>query len=259
MKDKSDYSLGTLEKAFSILDLFSYQNTELSLNEIKNKLNMPKATVFRLLFTMEKHGFVRRVNPSGKYRLGQKLLYLGDMVAKDYDIIRIARPFMRDLWKELGETVDLTVISNDQVLFIEAFESIYHLKAEYSPVGKKLPIHCTASGKILAAFAPQQLSAAWPPQVFEAYTPYTITDPAVLRQELAQVREKGYAMDEGELDENINSYSVPIFCGPSVQAALTVVVPKSRLNQGLEAGILKGLSHSAGQISAALSQFEQGI
>ena len=111
MKDKHDYTLGTLEKAFNILDLFSYQRTELSLNEIKNILDMPKSTVFRLLYTMEKYGLIRKVVSSGNYRLGLKLLYLGNLVSKDYDIVGIARPFMRELWQELGETVDLTIVS----------------------------------------------------------------------------------------------------------------------------------------------------
>ena len=148
-------------------------------------------------------------------------------MSKDYDIVGVARPFMRELWQELGETVDLTIVSNDQVLFIETFESTNHLKAEYSPVGKKLPLHCTASGKILAAYSPEKISSNWPSPILTAYTPNTITNPLELKKELENVREHGYAMDDGELDQNIKSYSAPIFDGNyAVPAALTVVIPK---------------------------------
>ncbi|MEL7565842.1 MAG: IclR family transcriptional regulator [Dehalobacterium sp.] len=256
MNGKPNYTLGTLEKAFNILDLFSPQRPELSLQELKDILGVPKTTVFRLLFTMEKHGFVRRVGNSGSYRLGLKLLYLGNVVSKDYDIVRIASPFMKNLRDELGETVDLTIINNDQVLLIEEFESVYRLKAGYSQVGKKLPLHCTASGKILASYSWEKISSRWPPKILPAYTSKTITDPDVLKKELELVLERGYAMDDEELDVDIMSYSAPIFDrDSSVPAALTVVAPKSRLSSEKEETIIRKVCYYASIISNELSKF----
>ena len=120
-----------------------------------------------------------------------------------------------------------------------------------------MPLHCTASGKILAAYSPEKISSNWPSAVLTAYTPNTITNPLELKKELENVREHGYAMDDGELDQNIKSYSAPIFDGNyAVPAALTVVIPKSRLSKELEEAILLNLRKCTAKISGELCQYE---
>jgi DNA-binding IclR family transcriptional regulator len=257
MDGKPNYILGTLEKAFNILDLFTPKSPELSLNEIVEALSIPKTTAFRLLYTLESYGFIRRVSSTGRYRLGLKLIYLGNLASRDYDFVRIACHFMQELRDDVGETVDLTIISNDQVLLIEEIESVNRLRAGYSQIGKKLPLHCTASGKVLAAYAREKISPKWPPKNLPAYTENTITDHKTLEKELVSVLEKGYAIDDEEFDIDIKSYSAPIFDkNDCILAALTIVAPKSWISTEKEQLIIEKLCFYASQIRSELSKYQ---
>ncbi len=249
---KPDYTVRSIEKAISLLDIFTPGNLQVSLNEIQKVSGMPKATVFRLVYTLEKCGFLRKDNSSGDYRLGFKLLHFGNLIAINQDIIKIALPEMEMLRDKTGETVDLTILDGNQVLYIAQLDSNQRLKAVNSGIGRKLPLHCTACGKVLAAFASNKI-ANWPPRTLTAFTSRTITDVEALWAELQTVKEKGYAVDLGELDEGIIAVSAPIRINKSnVAAALTIVAPESRVGNEIFANFITEIKKSAAEISTKL-------
>lgn len=232
MKNTARYSIKSIDKALSILEIFSPENPQWSLKRIQNTLQMPKATTFRILYTLEKRGLLRKDPRTRNYRLGLKLVYFANLIAKGHDLLSIARPTMIALRDETGETVDCTILDHNQVLYIELLESTHRIKASSSQVGRKLPLHCTACGKVLAAFSKDRLSNDWPPSNLTPYTRKTITDPAKLKTELEKVRKQGYAIDRGELDDGIYAVSAPLFDADSnAIAALTIVAPLSRLDR----------------------------
>jgi len=254
-KMKRDYTIKSVEKALGILDVFSRGRLDLSLSEITETLQMPKPTVFRILCTLEKCGLLRKDEKQGTYRLGLKLVYLGNLVTLDYDIVRMARPVMVRLRDETQETVDYTILDSNQVLYIELLESPRRIKAESSKVGRKLPLHCTACGKILAAFSPNGLDPNWPPKVLPAFTERTITNTKNLLKDLDQVREKGFAVDMGELDEGIYAVSAPILdTNGSALAALTIVAPMERLEQEPISELAAKVVSAAEEISHKINQ-----
>ncbi len=249
-RTKPDYTVKSIEKAVSILDVFSPERLNVSLNEIQEILGMPKATVFRIVYTLEKCGLLRRDNSSGTFCLGLKILYLGNLIAVKQDIVEIALPIMAPLRDETGETVDLTILDGNQILYIAKLDSNHRLKAS-SGIGKKLPLHCTASGKLLAAYTNK--IPGWPPNTLTAYTSKTITDIDILQTELQTIRDKGYAVDMGELDEGIVAVSAPIWINKrNVAAALTIVAPESRVDNKTFAGFIAKVKKSAAEISAEL-------
>jgi DNA-binding IclR family transcriptional regulator len=245
-----------VEKALGILDVFSRGRLDLSLSEITDILKMPKATVFRILCTLEKCGFLRKDEKLGTYRLGLKLVYLGNLVTMDYDLVRIAHPIMVALRDETQETVDYTILDNNQVLYIELLESPRRIKAESSKVGRKLPLHCTACGKVLAAFSKEKLDANWPPNVLPAFTKRTITNPRRLMKVLDHVRETGYAVDLGELDEGIYAVSAPILDSTNhALAALTIVAPAERLNEVRILEVAEKVKNAANEVGSRVAGF----
>ncbi len=254
--EKSIYTLNTVENALRILGLFSPEKKQLTFAEIQQQLKLPRTTVFRLLYTLEINDYIRKIPSSGNYKLGLKVLYLGKTMFQDADILEISKPFMTELRDDLGETVDLTILDNNQALYIEQLDSVYHLKAEYSAKSRRLPLHCTACGKVLAAFNLERLSHKWPPRHLMAYTQNTVTEREVLLEQLAEVKRLGYAIERGELEDYVNAYSAPIFDGNNIAvAALTIVIPQSRLTPETEEKIIDQVKHYASKISDGLKEY----
>lgn len=228
--NKPNYTIKSVKKAIELLDLFNRNQPELSLKEISTLMNIPKPTAFRLTYTLEECSFLQRNHSNGRFQLGLRLLYFGNLVTYLRDIDRVARPFLYELRNETKETVDITVLDGDQVLYIDKIESNQPLKAADSEIGKKLPIHCTASGKVLAAFT-TTIIPNWPPEKLKSFTELTITDINDFMAELDTVRENGYAIDRGEINLEVKAIAAPIRNKEgTVIAALTVVAPANRID-----------------------------
>ncbi len=254
-KQEKLYTVKTLEKAIDMLLLFNENQPELSLKDISRALQMPKATAFRLVYTLEKKGFLQKNYYNGTYQLGLRLFHLGSLVTTFQGIGKVARPYLYELSNETDETVELAVLDGNKIFIIDKIDSKQYLKA--SDAGKKLPLHCTASGKILTAYAIKKV-LNWPPKTLEAYTDATITDPTTLLEELEQVRKQGYALDKGELSVDVRAVSAPIRNNQgTVLAALTIVAPASRIKGGVLDYLIKRTMETADQISEDYGYIKQ--
>jgi DNA-binding IclR family transcriptional regulator len=235
----------SVDRAVAILDLLAHgarpQNGGsheivafggLSGAEVARELGVHRSTALRLLGTLERHALVERDPRTAKYRLGRRLPQLARVVTGELDLRSVARPVCETLSASTGETVTLDVLDDDEIVPIEqctastAFVSVNWL-------GRRTPVHCTASGKVVLAFAPDPIRQRLLARPLEARTPRTIVDVAELEKQLAATRESGYARTFEELEVGLDAIAAPVYSAEGeVLAAIDVSGPAHRLQAG---------------------------
>jgi DNA-binding IclR family transcriptional regulator len=200
----------TLVRAISILD-FLTDNPNAGVTEISNRLELPKSTVHNILNTLNHYGLLEKSTESARYHLGAKLVELGYRAQNEIDICRIAHPYLRGLNEDLDETIHLTMLDQDQVLYVDCIESKKRLRT-YSVIGVRAPLYCTSVGKaIMAYFDSQTIRRIIQEKGLPKITEHTITDPGNMMLELDKIRRLGYAVDNMEHEEDLRCVGAPIF------------------------------------------------
>ena len=209
-KNPRDYNVRAVERAVQILLSLDNEHPERSLSEIAQAAGLHKATAHRILMTLLTCGFVDRTAGGEKYRLGLRMIGLGLGVLDHLDFRQEALPRMEQLVERFQETCDLGVFDRGQVLDLEVVPGKHTLTVA-ARVGRHLPAHCTAGGKVLLAFLPPEVVEPVLSAPLPAYTKNTVTLPARLREDLEEVRRRGYGLDAEEFEEGIGAVAVPIW------------------------------------------------
>lgn len=229
MKEPIDYNVRAVERALQILNCFDNQSLALGVTEIARAVGLHKATAHRIVSTLVSFGYLERAADGQKYRLGLRLIDLGFLVVRRMDLRREALPYMNQLARRWGEACDLSVFNNDEVFYVEMIPSLHALTIAAS-VGRRLPFHATASGKLfLANLEPDHVDALLK-KPLERHTANTITNVGELRTQLEIIRERGYAVDDEELENGIRSVAAPVrdHQGKMI-AAISLPSPASRM------------------------------
>jgi len=206
MRDR-DY-IQSIERCFSILDHLSSPDSPFSLEDLTQKTGYNKTTCFRFLKTMRHLGLVEQDKKT--YRLGPKIVSLGLKALKGLNLRQAALPVMQKLREETGETVNLCLLSGTEIIFIERVMSDYIVNSNIN-VGDRLPVYCASMGKVILAFLSEGRAAAIISQLkFKAKTERTITSPASLKKELTEIRDRGYAINNEELEKGLRAVAAPI-------------------------------------------------
>jgi DNA-binding IclR family transcriptional regulator len=212
----------SLDRALTLLRALS--DGRKTLDELAAVIDVHKSTVLRLLRTLEEHRFVRREGVR-HYRLGTALFDLANKALEDLDVRRAAEPALRELNAETGHTVHLASYEDGEVVYIDKYDSTHPVRM-YSRIGKRAPLHCTAVAKVLLAERPETREIAQRME-YPRLTANTITDPERYLAELAQVRERGYAIDNSEHEDFIHCVAAPVRGQRGeVIAAVSLSVPK---------------------------------
>lgn len=243
-----------LDRALAILDAFKPQQSHLALAELTVKTGLPKATVFRLANTLVSRGYLERVGDG--YEVGLRCFSLGNVFRDGVDLRTRALPHLIRLRDETGETVQLAVLSGENIVYIERVFSTNAVAYTRSKVGAVLPAYCTGLGKALLAHEPPAAVEEFLKRVtFERLTTSTITSPERFRAELQATRRRGFGVDDQEREYDVRCIAAPIFDHSSrAVAAISVSVPAERLPLPIEASFLVGpvlrtadaISHSLG-------------
>jgi len=199
----------SVAKAIDILCCFRRESPTLSVTEISHRLNLHKSTVSRLLLTLEQGGLVSCEERTGHYRLGFGLLEMAGLVMEGSDLRTLAQPHLRALAEASGETANLAVLDGEHVVNIDQILSPQTIK-HVGWIGRRNPLHCTSGGRVFLAFGPEARAQRVLTQALPAYTPATITDPGRLVEELAQVRQDGYALAREEFETGLAAIAAPI-------------------------------------------------
>lgn len=251
-KPKSS-SVQSVERAILLLDTLAQENTDLSLTQIAGKLGWPKSTVHGLLATLRDHHFVDQSPETGRYRLGIRLFELGTQVARSWVIRDAAKPVMMRLSREFGETVQLGTEEDGEILYLDKLVS-NSLVSILSDVGLRLPMHCSGLGKALLAYrTPAEIKRIIARRGLPAMTKRTITTEAALHQELSRIRERGFAMDDGEIMEGLRCVAAPIWDGNgNVRYAVSISGQARSMSGERLTHITEELIRAAKEISYAM-------
>jgi len=222
-------SVRAVERALDILLSFTQKEPDLSLTQVAERVGIHKSTAHRLLATLESKRFVNRHPSDGTYHLGLRFVEMASVVLHDVDLQRWARPYLRDLVTECGETVDLCVLDGRHVVYLDVVDSPRRVKIA-AAVGQRLPIACTASGKAFLAHLSEQQVRALLPNGLQKYTDRTLLTWEALFEDLRETRERGFALSEQEFEVEINAVAAPILdAAGSPVAAVAVVGPSFRM------------------------------
>ncbi|TCO61116.1 IclR family transcriptional regulator [Actinocrispum wychmicini] len=238
-----------LGKLTLLLDAFSFDHPELSLSELVRRSGLHKPTVHRLCTELIHWGYLERHGI--RYRLGIRLFEIGQRVC-DQGLLRdAARPVMDELQRMTGGVVHLSVRSGTEVLYVEKITG--RAQVQPSRIAGRMPMHCTASGKVLLAHGSPELVNAVLAGGLRRLTPYTITVPAQLTKALAQVRAAGFAKEFEETRHGYLSVAAPVRgAGHEVVAALSLTVPTVRADvPALARAVLRGAAEASARFAGA--------
>jgi DNA-binding IclR family transcriptional regulator len=225
-KPKGEYSIQTVVNALRLLEAFRDED-ELGVTELSRRLALHKNNVFRLLATLEKEGYVEQSFDGGCYRLGVRCLELGQSFFRSRSLVQRARPTLEELAARTRESAHLAVMRDFEVVHVDGVVPD-RLAMTRSRVGIRLPLHCTALGKILLGCSPERVREAYDRDVVDGgelipRTPATIVDPHKLFEHVGAAAVRGYAIDLEECEHGLGCAAAPIFDEEGeVVAALSV-------------------------------------
>jgi IclR family KDG regulon transcriptional repressor len=220
-------SVRAVERALDILLCFSRDDPIRSLTQIAEHVRMSKSTVHRLLATLESKRFIDRDKITGLYRLGFRLVEMASLV--DKNLQQWAQPYLQHLSAETGETVDMSVLDGTSVIYLQVIDSPQRVKIA-AAVGQRLPAFCTASGRAIIAYLPDEQAGKIIGEGLVKYTDSTPVAIADVYEDLRRTREQGFSISEQEYEKDINAVAAPILDtdGHPI-AAIAVVGPSYRL------------------------------
>lgn len=220
--------VNTVRKAVQILETLAGQPNQ-GISELARLLDLPKSSVHGILETLAASSLVERNGETGKYHLGVKLVELGNRAQLELDICRIAAPFLQGLNQEFDETVHLTVLDKDEVLYVDCIESRRRLRT-YSVIGIRAPLYCTSVGKAILAFqSDDEIRRIVRGKGLLKITANTIDTEERLFREVSLIRKNGYAVDNMEHEEHLRCVGAPIRnARGEVFASLSISGPAER-------------------------------
>ncbi len=238
--------VATVERAVAVLRALADAPGDLGNNEIARRTGVNPSTVSRLLSTLTAAGLVRRSSDSGRFRLGPRLVELGNAALARVDLRQLGRPHLTALTEATGETATLSVPNGEATITVDFVQSPSSVRS-VAEVGRPSIPHATAIGKVFLAHG-----GALPSGRLVSYTPRTITSPKELAAEIARTRERGWAQAVGEREADLNALAAPILdAGRSLVAVLGLQGPAARFDAAAMAAAIDFLVMHAAQLSTA--------
>jgi IclR family transcriptional regulator, KDG regulon repressor len=242
--------IGSVKKAIDILRLFTYESPELSLSEISGHIDLHKSSILRTLATLMESGMIEKERETGKYRLGLFVLELAGRVLHRYDFREQARPFLQHLADKTGEIVHLSILDGPEIVYLDK-RGLEQPLTVATRIWDRHPAHCSAMGKaLLSGLARDEVIEILGNGPYEKMTPHTVTDPEILLEILEWVRKDGYAVDYEEAFPGIRCVAAPIEGREGeILAAISVTVPKTRMDEERTMELCHLMKDTAGEIS----------
>jgi DNA-binding IclR family transcriptional regulator len=243
----------TLTRALDIIDVFDYDNRELTAQELSLRTGIPLSTLYRLIKDLETRGYLKYNSHLATYGLGMRFFELGCVVSQQIELPEVCGPVMRQLNEQYDATVMPTAVYRNEVICLEVIQSKHILRLAMER-GSRLPFYAGAGSKILMAFLPQnQLDLLLELQPIVAFTSHTLTNPATFKEHLAQIREQGYALSDQEMNTGAVGLAAPVYNAQrEVVAGLTLAGPSSVLERDRFPEFISAITQAAADCSARL-------
>ncbi len=249
--DLGDSPIGTLERGLLLLELFDADNPEMSLGQLRDRAGLPKATIQRLMKTLEARKWVAYESSSRKYHLGASVLRISYLAASHSELVRVTHPFLIRLAEETRETASLCVWTDLGPLLLDNVPTPRPFKPATN-YGMILGLS-TADAQVLIAFGPEEAWDRLLANPFEQRTELTVTDPDKLRERWQTVRQEGVAFDRGEWNIEIPAVAVPVFDRQGqLRGSLGIGPPVERSGDEAMLGYAEALKAASAEISKRL-------
>jgi IclR family acetate operon transcriptional repressor len=200
--------VAAVERALLVLEILADAPEPLGVNDIARRLEVSPSSASRLLGTLAGHGLVEKVEVTGRYRLGVRLLQLGTHVLQRLDVRAVARPVLEQLERETGETATLSLPAAGEGVTVDHVPSRRSVRSA-ALVGRPSVAHATSVGKVVLAFGTGRETEL--PERLEAFTARTITDRELLATAVAETRARGWGESDGEREEDLAALAAPVF------------------------------------------------
>jgi DNA-binding IclR family transcriptional regulator len=246
----------SLERGIAAL-VFLSQRKAAGVTEVAEELGVNKSTAYRILETLIAANMAAQDKETAKYKLGPGILRLSDRLVKNLNIISVAKPVMTRLVEATGESAHLCMLSNAAAVVIEQAMTDSRL-AVHARIGSAEPVHCSSVGKCLLAFCEEDKRESIIARLnLAAYTKRTITDAQSLRDELGRIVAQGYAIDDGEVSEDVMCIAAPVFSNAGTAPySLGISCPKSRVGGGAKIDkLVREVTQAARKLSEQLGYF----
>lgn len=232
--------LVTVQRAVAVLETLAETSDDLGTSEVARRTGINASTVSRLLATLAQDDLVRRVTETGRWRLGPRLISLGNAALARVDLRQLARSHLVALTEDTGETATLSVPGERAAMTVDFVQSPASVRS-VARIGRPSVGHATATGKVSLAYGGQL-----PPGKLEAYTARTITDRGRLTRELERTRRRGWARAAGERETDLNAVAAPILGAEGhLLGILGVQGPAGRFDeQAMRAAVAALLEHT---------------
>lgn len=243
----------SIVKAANVINLLADKGTPMSLTAMSRELDISKSTLHGIVSTLVEVRFLAQDFETGYYRLGVRLFEIGSIISNQWNERKIAYPIIQQIVAEIGETVHMAVLDDFEVLYINKQESSDSIRI-VTDIGVKQPAHCTGLGKaLLSGMNRRELQYVARKKGLKKYTDSTITELDALAEEMARIRDRGWAVDEQEYIDGLRCVAVPIYDhSGKIAAALSISGPVSRMRDEKFRQCIASLTKAAADISAQM-------
>ena len=255
-QDSADdrYTVPALMRGLQLLGQFNRSEPELTGADLSRKLDLPRASVFRMLHTLEQAGFVTRVGEGPTYKLGLGVLRLGFEYLASMELTEQGRPIIEALRDRCGYSAHLVVRDGRDVVFVGKVAGTYAVFHSIQ-VGARLPAHATVLGRLLLSGLDMPgLAQLYPEPTLQSYTPKTPTSLVQLKQLIDEDRARGYGVSQGGFETGISTIAAPVFDERgNVAAAISITVPAQHVDEKELAALVAQVREAAQELSVHLS------
>lgn len=231
-KTKETKTIASVIKAIEVIEYIAYSEKEVGVTEISNGLNYGVSATYHLLNTLKECNIIVQNDRTKKYSLGLKLWQIGMLAYGQNHISVTLKPYLKKLKDLTGETANLTIMDNNQIVYIAQEESSKLVKM-FTTTGATAPLHCTAGGKVLLAYKPEDIRNSILDKIkLTRYTENTIVSKEDLIKEMEEIRKRGYGFDNEERELGVSCIGAPVFdLNDEVIACITISGPTSRFTE----------------------------
>jgi DNA-binding IclR family transcriptional regulator len=247
--------IATINHALDILESFGHEKTELGVTEMSEALGLSKNNVFRLLATLESKGYIEQDHATEHYRLGPRILEVGQVYLGRLQLLKVAHPLLEDMVRACDEAAYVALLRGVDVVYLDLVQTSHPLRLR-SRVGRRLPAYCTAVGKAQLAFeATDQLEKLLSRRKLKRFTPQTITGRTELLRHFREVAATGVALDLEEWEPDVRCVAAPVRDATGrVLAGICVSAPSIRMSmERIDKEIVPLVRETARRISERLA------
>lgn len=240
----------SVDRIITILAHLSDAGKGLGITEVYNACDLPKSTLHRTLGSLMEHGFVLQDAESKKYRLGPAVLRLGASYLSQNDLRSYARSYLEKLGADLNETVYLTILQDHTAICVDTFGASRNLNY-FVHIGREMPFNTTAAAKVILAYQTEEVVKKVIYSVkHRKLTEKSIVDPDYLFEHMKEIKECGFGICEGEMEEGVTAIAAPVWnWGNQVMASVAVIGPSVRLHGEMQTTVIDKIKKVAENIS----------